>query len=424
MVNYAISVKYQFFLIYLQYMKKTLRTVLFSNLFVLFFLSVGNGGVAVAQSVSKQPAASATKVVLPAQSSSFDVHTAETLLDVCSQHYDDKTHTLFTQYGYSIIIQKYYDKRDDDITHTSAFTLGKGTAVVDGVSKEAFLLVVRGTNGSEWYSNFDFAPSHNNDTTFAESFLFSAEDIFLTAHDEIEKRKTVKNPIIIICGHSRGAACANILGVLFDALYAPKNVYVYTFATPATVRGEMYDAQNIFNVLNPCDIVPKVPLASWQFARAGKDIVLDADAARAKELDDAVASLYSLAPDITSYYTTRHSVTGAGISEDGLTVYEVMLLLSGKITSASSSLFSGTDFNMSNGTVKNNFQNTSDMNGALQLLSVMTASSDYALLILPLQKLAKNNGSGAKDLLNEHMPATYMTLLKKMEQKSSTQGER
>ena len=81
--------------------------------------------------------------------------------------------------------------------------------------------MIRGTNDGEWYSNFDFAPSHSADAVFAENFLFAAQNVFLSL-DEILKGE--ENPLLLVAGHSRGAACANLLGVLLDAAYDPANV--------------------------------------------------------------------------------------------------------------------------------------------------------------------------------------------------------
>jgi hypothetical protein len=337
----------------------------------------------------------AETMTLPNQSTEFSYQSASQALELCSKHFADKTKVVFSKYGLGIVIQKYYDKTKDDVAHTSAFTLGKGKSRINGVMKETFVLVVRGTNASEWYSNFDFAPSHKNDTCFSENFLFSAQDIFLTAYDLIEKQKTIDHPIVLICGHSRGAACANILGVLFDAVMNKENVYVYTFATPNTMKGESYNADNIFNIINTNDLVTKIPLASWGYCRAGKDIVLGEDE-YVKELGDAIGLLYSLSPTIESYYNDRHSMTGAGLSPNGMTAYEVMELISERLA-----LITATHVDI-------------DV-GGLEQFAALSSESDFSPLISSLQALMVNDGRKAKKVLDEHMPETYMKLLAEME---------
>ncbi|MBR6091166.1 MAG: hypothetical protein IKP86_14605, partial [Anaerolineaceae bacterium] len=78
-------------------------------------------------------------------------------------------------------------------------------------------------------------------------------------------------------GYSRSAAVTNDFAAdatdsgLFDAVYA------YTFATPRTTKdndGEKYG--NIFNLLNPFDMVPMVPFPEWGFHRYGIDLYFPA----------------------------------------------------------------------------------------------------------------------------------------------------
>ncbi len=92
---------------------------------------------------------------------------------------------------------------------------------------------------------------------------------------------------IVVTGHSRGAAVANLLGSMLDksppsspfCAVDRRNVFVYTFAPPnVTLRSDVpcearvYD--NIFNIVNPEDMVPRVPLVIWQSRRHGRDFVL------------------------------------------------------------------------------------------------------------------------------------------------------
>ena len=351
----------------------------------------------------------AENIELPKQSTDFNTATAKTLLTICTKHFADKTAAVFNMYGISVIKQCNYDKPDSEITHTSAYTVGKGKVKVDGAYREAFIIAVRGTNGAEWYSNFDFAPSRNPNTSFAENFLFSAQDILLDVQNVIERKKTEKKPLVIVCGHSRGAACANILGILLDEVYAPQDVYVYTFACPETVRNVLYDVKNIFNVINPCDIVPRMPLAAWGFSRAGSDVLLTGDDSYAKSLDDAVAALYKLAPDINGYYEVRHSLTNAGISEDGATPYDMMTLLSSILADITSKNIDRSDVESIVPTTLTVTPNESV--SKLSLSSVVSSSSDFSNFAYYLQKLSSDDGASAKKLLNEHMPAAYMKLL-------------
>ncbi len=92
-------------------------------------------------------------------------------------------------------------------------------------------------------------------------------------HDPTAKTK------IILTGHSRGAAAANLLAKdLIDSseFALPEDIYTYTFATPNNVknpsRNEKYD--RIFNIVNPTDFVTKVLPTDWNFSRYGTTFAL------------------------------------------------------------------------------------------------------------------------------------------------------
>ena len=76
----------------------------------------------------------------------------------------------------------------------------------------------------------------------------------------------LSNAKIWVAGFSRGAAVANCVGTRLEekGSISRDNLYCYTFATPRTVTEEnVYDsAQGIYNIINPLDLVPRVPLNS------------------------------------------------------------------------------------------------------------------------------------------------------------------
>ena len=209
--------------------------------------------------------------------------------------------SLFEAAGMQVLLQQGYDKPLTDPAHTCAFTIGYGTG-----DTPVCLIVIRGTRGAEWYANMDVAPSRNMDTVFAENFLYAASDVFL-ALDRLPAFP--ENTIYLVTGHSRGAACANLLALLLNKRFGPEHVLGLTFATPATLRSrELAAADNIWNFLNPEDAVPMLPLNSWGFCRAGHDILLPGDGGPAASLLD---TLTALAPSST--------MPSTGIVSPGLT---------------------------------------------------------------------------------------------------------
>lgn len=334
-------------------------------------------------------AAQTAELALPESTAEFSEALALNALTLSAGHKQDTTAEIMREMGFEVVLQKNFDKAADDLSHTCAYSVGTKTVVRGQETRTLYAVVVRGTEAGEWYSNFDFAPSHSDGTLFAENFLFAAQDVFLGLQEAV----TGDAPLILAVGHSRGAACANLLGMLLNEQYGAENVYVYTAATPATVRGTMaqYEAKNIFNLINPADIVPMMPLRAWGYSRLGMDIMLNGDADLAGRLEAALQTMLDLAPTISSYYAGRHSLTDAGLSDDGLTVYEALLLMAQGIRGSI-----GAD--------------SIDMASGLSTAGIAD-NSDFAPLIRLLQKTSEHEHEMAKTLLKQHMPATYAELL-------------
>lgn len=333
--------------------------------------------------MTRQIACADSGIALPTSSAEYSNEFAQYALKLASVYTADKTKELLETEGYSVIAQNNYDKASDDPAHTCAYTVGTQDIVYDGATRTLILCTIRGTSAGEWYSNFDFAPSHSADADYAENFLFAASDVFIELSTILD---SYDSPLVLVVGHSRGAACANLLGVLLNARYDSNDIYVYTFATPNTVRKAMDGCDNIFNIINPCDLVARMPLSSWGYMRAGHDIVLQNDSQLESEIDDALLKLNELAPDIESYYTVRHSLTDAGESEDGMTVFEVMLMLAKNMAADA------------NNTELQELQTDS-----------IAQDSDFADLMEYLSKLSGQWTDNA--VLKQHLPDTYMELL-------------
>ncbi len=258
------------------------------------------------------------------------------------------------QYGFTQIAAENYGRELGDMRHVSAYTVY--TKVLEN-GRGAVIITIRGTGTEEWPLNFDVMPSGDYDLNVAENFYLAGKDILDTWGDTFA---ALNDPVFMVTGHSRGAACANVLGALLTDLYGEDNVWCYTFATPTTVRGEYKQYNNIFNYINTCDIVPYLPLPQWGFERYGTDIPMDAGSLTAEQNEKVQAALLSYGDSMTwsvmkggrkeveafvealaslgtihDLYNTRWSTMHAGKAaegEEGLTAREFMLSLTDSLT--------------------------------------------------------------------------------------------
>ncbi|WP_408071891.1 leucine-rich repeat protein [Butyrivibrio sp. JL13D10] len=135
-------------------------------------------------------------------------------------------------------------------------------------------VLVRGTDGKEWYDNFEPGRDgiHKGFERGANKILVSLLS-YMGKHDFHEKK--IK---LLVTGHSRGAAVANLVGYKIDNnykadLFQSENTFVYTFATPNVSHVAPYERlggyQNIYNIVNPEDFVTKVLPSLWGYGRYG-----------------------------------------------------------------------------------------------------------------------------------------------------------
>lgn len=340
-----------------------------------------------AEALSPEAIRAAGYLALPGSSREVSNILARQALLLCSGHTEENTAALLSGAGFELLTQKHFEKDDASPAHTCAFTVARKTVLFGGELRPLLLVAVRGTNAGEWYSNFDVSPAEDPKATFADNFLLCAEDAMETLRDYAEKED---DPLFLLCGHSRGAACANLLGLLVNRDYGVENTFVYTYATPTTVHGSLPDGMedsNIFNFLNPMDLVPQLPPADWGFQRAGTDILLPAPEGKDAPYADTMETLTGIAPDIAAYYGERHALREAGLSDDGLSAFEVFLLIARAL--------SGQE----------------EAEGGSSLDGLVSEESDLYPLATLLHRAAENDWARGKDILTAHLPDTYGDLL-------------
>ena len=200
------------------------------------------------------------------------------------------------QFGFEKISTASYQYRSEIFDEVVVFLTGTDDVVAysvaskrveseDGREKTLFLVSIRGSYGSEWLSDLNLGDLGND--LDHEGFAQAAREIVDELVDRITEEAQLQGTddiALLFCGHSRGAAAANIAAAYADEMsqglrvLAPlESIFCYTFATPEVTtvdhaREALYD--NIFNILNPSDMVPQLPLAAWGYVRYGDDLLL------------------------------------------------------------------------------------------------------------------------------------------------------
>lgn len=198
---------------------------------------------------------------------SFSLEKARTLISLCELSYDE------TQLSEGIKALGYTDF--EYICRNQDSTYGSGIAFSIAVSKKnsttQVLAVFRGTHKGEWYSNFQIGEGIEH-AGFANATDFAQAEIDRYLEDMcIDKSKTE----ILITGHSRGGAVANLMAKRLTDTAEFKAVTAYTFASPNTTTAQNAKKSQyncIYNLMNPEDFICYIPLTDWGYTKYGIDI--------------------------------------------------------------------------------------------------------------------------------------------------------
>lgn len=183
-------------------------------------------------------------------------------------------HMTLEEMGFTNISSVMYDLSSSDNADREALTIAT-KHLSNG--KELIAVAVRGSGyGAHWRSNFNI--SDGKDDTTHRGFGLSADQIYANLKLYIEYAGIdPKNAKIWIVGYSRAAAVGNLVAgkINSSGLIDRDNLYGYFFATPNNIKAkadtypnsEIHN--NIFNILMPMDIVPEVPLSSWNYTKYG-----------------------------------------------------------------------------------------------------------------------------------------------------------
>ena len=178
----------------------------------------------------------------------------------------------------------------DDDTDEVAYVFARKDLPPSGDGEPDVLVFagVRGTYGAEWISDLHVTnPSELGSEEDHGGYSIACVQMLSDLADYLDEQGLLQNPgrvKFLITGHSRGASVANLLARDLlrppeegDAPARPQDVFAYTFAASPTTRSDTAsndEYRGIFNVVNPTDIVPKVPLVTWGYRCYGTEVEL------------------------------------------------------------------------------------------------------------------------------------------------------
>lgn len=214
---------------------------------------------------------------------------------------------------------------------------GSGVAFALAHRGNTLFAIIRGSVGCEWYSNFDIG---NGDSHAGFS---AAAELVCERIEEYKKEhfgETLR-PNLVLTGHSRGGAVANLAAKNFIDQGAFQSVVAYTFASPNTTTrkdASLDKYSSIFNIENPEDFISSIPPAGWGYTKYGRILrfpdYTSQDFARlyplmqekflslagyehrgfergSLDVAEFLVTLNTLSPTVNDYYTRRlHSPTG------------------------------------------------------------------------------------------------------------------
>lgn len=192
---------------------------------------------------------------------------------------------LLNKLNFSSLKYVNYDVPLDNTSDKVAYTLAmKYITNKNGGTDTLIAVPIRGGGyGGEWASNFNVYNSEEKLSRNHYGFQTAANGVLSGLSDYVQSHEIKGDLKIWAVGFSRGAAVANLLGrALNNATIGgikPNvvDIYVYTFATPAGAShdsAETFFDPNIYNIVSPVDLVPRVAPTAWGFTRYGTTLSL------------------------------------------------------------------------------------------------------------------------------------------------------
>jgi len=190
-------------------------------------------------------------------------------------------HKLYKDIGFTPLRYVHYDAPLTDEDDKAAWAMAEKRVKLDG--KDCVILSVSirgGAYGGEWVSN-----GHVGNTTGHAGFLGASKEILSEVKKQVAsypEKLTVK---LWINGYSRSGAIGNLMAGALDKDIAAGNsrlakddLFCYNYAVPLCTKDKKANTEmfsNIFNIINPVDVIMIAPFRGWGFRRYGVEKFLN-----------------------------------------------------------------------------------------------------------------------------------------------------
>ena len=267
----------------------------------------------------------ATKATESASSSRTGKFATASCAMASAAYVRDNIATALKNMGFTIKVHINYNAKGDesvaDINNNDiiGYTIATKDVYVGGVKQYRInAIIVRGTNGYEWVSNFNMGTTGvHRGFQLAVDKLYNSLATYLTGNDKERDR-------IWITGHSRGAAVTNLLGgkLSQNQVYAKReNIHAFAFACPNTTTSPV-SYKNILAYNNEYDFVTNVAPVKWGFTRNGVTINVNESSSDFPQIKTKFKA-------ITTYTTTGLIKRTKSTEYKGLTKSQIDSIVSG-----------------------------------------------------------------------------------------------
>ncbi len=215
------------------------------------------------------------------------------------------------------------------------FVIASKKVMYNGNPKDLVYVIVRGSGTLQgWKGNMQLTGKSYNNMDYHYTFQKAKIDLNTQLNSYI-REKGIEKPLLVITGHSRGAAVGNILAAELTGSTAYEKVYAYLFATPNVTMGAVKSNSNIINICNTQDFVTYMPFTqNWGYRKHGVIYSFDSKSALKTSPDfkslvskykcnnynwsvktPSGASSYIVGKwkDVEEYYTHDPNTYGAGL---------------------------------------------------------------------------------------------------------------